>query len=376
MGVLSDVRVLEIGSIGPGPMAALLLAQMGANVIRIGRHEAGKGKRKAAFDLLYRGRPLLPLDLKNANDREKLLDLVDNADVLIEGFRPGVCERLGIGPEDCLRRNPRLVYGRMTGWGQDGPLSHTAGHDINYMAIAGALHMIGVRERPVPPLNLVGDFGGGSLYLAFGIACALFERSRSGKGQVIDAAIVDGTAALLSLFHGLMASGEWKDERQANLLDGGNPVYSVYETSDAKHMAVGCLEPQFYQAMIGILGLDHLVPKPGTHLDPSNWPTLRRELTRIFTSKTRDEWTALFEGSDACVSPVLALGEAVTHPHNIARRNLVRIEGVTIPQAAPRFSRSGASTPELSLEAALAGWKVPGHEARLHPSMPDGKMML
>lgn len=337
MGILSGVHVLEISSIGPGPMAALLLAQMGATVTRVGREDAAKKKRKSQFDLLYRGRPLLPLDLKNPNDRDRFLELVDSADVLIEGFRPGVCERLGIGPDQCLPRNPRLIYGRMTGWGQTGPLSQVAGHDINYLAISGALHAIGTTERPVAPLNLVGDFGGGSLYLAFGIACALFERGRSGKGRVIDAAIIDGTVSLLSLFFGLLGSGEWADQRYANLLDGGNPTYDVYETSDGKHVAVGCLEPQFYRQMVETLGLADTAPVPGAHTAPAHWPALRSILKAAFITKARDEWAEIFEGSDACVSPVLSLREAAEHPHNIARQYLVQCDDVLVPQPAPRF---------------------------------------
>lgn len=356
MGVLTGVRIVEMESIGPGPMAAMLLSQMGADVIRIGRPDATR--LPVDHDLLYRGRPRLALDLKDGADLAKLLVLIERADVLIEGFRPGVCERLGIGPDECLRRNPRLVYGRMTGWGQSGPLAHTAGHDINYLAISGALHAIGTAERPIPPLNLVGDFGGGALYLAFGVACALFDRSRTGRGQVIDAAIVDGTSSLLSLFHGLMASGQWVERRASNLLDGGSPVYDVYSTSDGGHVAVGCLEPQFYREMIALLGIGETVPPPGEHLAAEHRETLRRTLADAFRRKSRDEWAEVFAGTDACVSPVLSMAEAARHEHNLTRGTLQAVEGVTIPRPAPRFSGTSEGGPPTTLDEALRSWGV------------------
>ena len=356
MSVLKDVRIVELESIGPGPMAAMLLSQMGAEVIRIGR--PGASLPPVDQEILSRGRPLIQLDLKNGVDLKRARALIDKADVLIEGYRPGVCERLGIGPDECLRRNPRLIYGRMTGWGQTGPLARTAGHDINYLAISGALHAIGTGERPVAPLNLVGDFGGGALYLAFGIACALFERSRSGKGQVVDAAIVDGTASMLSLFYGLIASGEWVEQRASNLLDGGSPVYDVYLTSDARHVAVGCLEAQFYDEMISILGIRDSVPPPGEHLAAAHRGTLRQALAGAFRKRSRDEWASVFEGTDACVSPVLSMVEAARHSHNRARETLKAVDGSMVPQPAPRFSRTHASEKPARLEDVLSSWNV------------------
>ena len=340
MSVLKGVRIVEMEGIGPGPMAAMLLWQLGAEVITIGR--PGAPRLPVDHDFLSRGRPRMPLDLKNSLDLERARTLIAHADILIEGYRPGVCERLGIGPDECLRRNPRLIYGRMTGWGQTGPLAGTAGHDINYLAMSGALHAIGTAERPVPPLNLVGDFGGGALYLALGIACALFERSRSGKGQVVDAAIIDGTASLLSMFHGLVASGEWVEQRASNLLDGGSPVYDVYVTRDGGHVAVGCLEPQFYDEMITVLGIRDKVPPPGQHLAAKHREALRRALADAFRQRSRDEWAEVFAGTDACVSPVLSMAEAARHPHNQARGMLKAVDGAMSSSACARLQQNSS----------------------------------
>jgi alpha-methylacyl-CoA racemase len=341
MGPLDGVRVVEITGIGPGPFCAMLLADMGAEVIRVDRPERA-GQRVPA--LMARGRRSLVVDLKHERGPEVVLRLVERADALLEGFRPGVAERLGIGPAACLGRNPRLVYGRMTGWGQDGPLHHAAGHDIAYIALAGALHPIGEPGgAPVPPLNLVGDFGGGGLLLAFGLACGLVEARRSGRGQVVDAAIVDGAALLTTAVHELTALGAWEERRGVNLLDGGAPYYSVYETADGEHMAVGALEPKFYAELIDKLGL------PAAELPPredrERWPELRERLAAAFRGRSRAEWTGVFEGSDACVAPVLRPSEAVAHPHHRARGSFVPVGGSPQPAPAPRFSRTPPARP-------------------------------
>jgi alpha-methylacyl-CoA racemase len=340
-GPLSGVKVLEMAGIGPGPFCGMMLADMGADILRVDRlAPADLGlplDRK--FDVTARGRRSIGLDLKQASAIEVVLELVEKADVLIEGFRPGVAERLGIGPQACLARNPRVVYGRITGWGQDGPLAQSAGHDINYIALAGALHAIGrAGQAPVPPLNLVGDYGGGGMYLAFGILCALYERSASGRGQIVDAAMTDGVASMLSIFYGRMAADAWRDERGVNVIDGGAPWYDVYETADGKHVAVGALEQRFYDELLIQLGLD-LTDLPDRH-DRSQWPQLRARLRDTFLQKTRDQWCEILEGHDACFAPVLSLGEAPAHPHNRARRTFVEAEGVIQPAPAPRFSRT------------------------------------
>jgi alpha-methylacyl-CoA racemase len=341
LGPLDGVRVVEIAGIGPGPFCAMLLADMGAEVVRVDRPEAA-GQRVPA--LMARGRRSLVVDLKQERGREVVLRLVERADALLEGFRPGVAERLGIGPAACQDRNPRLVYGRMTGWGQDGPLRQAAGHDLAYIALAGALHPIGEPGGPpVPPLNLLGDFGGGGLLLAFGIACGLVEARRSGRGQVIDAAIVDGAALLTTAVHELTALGAWEERRGVNLLDGGVPYYSVYETADGEHMAVGALEPKFYAELIDKLGLnaDELPPRE----DRERWPELRERLAAAFRARTREAWTDVFEGSDACVAPVLRPSEAVAHPHNRARNSFIPVGGSPQPAPAPRFSRTPPERP-------------------------------
>jgi len=363
MGPLEGVRVIELAGIGPAPMCCMLLADLGADVLRVDRIDASPElfPAPARFQVLNRGRRSVGLDLKSADGRSAALDLVARADLLVEGFRPGVAERLGLGPSTCHAKNPRLVYGRMTGWGQDGPLASTVGHDIDYLALTGALHAIGrAGEPPVPPLNLVADFGGGALYLAVGLLAALVERERSGLGQVVDAAMVDGAAHLTTMVHGLMAAGAWRDERGVNVLDGGAPFYDVYRTKDGKYLAVGALEPRFFAALVRLLELpevDH-----GRQLAPSEWPLLRASLATRILEKTRDEWCAIFAGSDACVAPVLSWTEAKEHPHLRARGTFVEIDGVVQPAPAPRFSRTVPAVPHAAHEphadtfAALADW--------------------
>lgn len=347
MGPLKGIRVVELAAIGPGPMCAMLLADLGADVVRIDRLEpSGLGVAMAPrFDVTARNRRSIALDLKHAQGREAALRLIEQADVLIEGFRPGVAERLGVGPQECLARNPRLVYGRMTGFGQDGVLAQAAGHDLNYIALAGALAAIGPRGgAPVPPLNLVGDYGGGALYLAFGILAALVERNRSGQGQVVDAAMVEGAASLMAMFYGLHAAGTWRAERGVNLLDGGAPFYSVYETADGEFVSVAALENKFFAELAQRIGLeDEFVAK---QYDVQTWPRLRARLAEIFKGKTRDAWCALLEGSDACFAPVLSMQEAPRHPHNVSRGVFVEIDGYPQPAPAPRFSRTPAAVPK------------------------------
>jgi alpha-methylacyl-CoA racemase len=341
MGPLAGITVIEIAGIGPGPYCGMLLADMGADVIRVDRAQAVQGGDPARppADLLARGRRSVGVDLKNPEGVEVVLKLVERADALFEGFRPGVAERLGIGPDECLARNPRLVYGRMTGWGQDGPYAAAAGHDINYISLAGALEPIGRRgEAPVPPLNLVGDFGGGGMFLAFGIACGIVEAQRSGQGQVIDAAMVDGAASLMTMTHSFRAMGIWNDERGTNMLDTGAHYYDVYETADGKYVSIGSIEPQFYAELLRLTGLE------GEELpwqqDRSHWPELKERFAAIFRTKSRDEWCELMEGTDVCFAPVLAIPEAVVHPHNVARGTFVEVAGITQPGPAPRFGRT------------------------------------
>ncbi|SLN59729.1 CaiB/BaiF CoA transferase family protein [Oceanibacterium hippocampi] len=345
MGPLKGRKIVEIAGIGPGPMCAMLLADLGAEVVRVDRTvDSGLGLRRgkgddSAYNLLARGRKSVAVDLKKPEGVETVLRLVEQADGLIEGFRPGVTERLGIGPDVCLERNPRLVYGRMTGWGQHGPLAQAAGHDINYIALTGALHAIGRKDSgPVPPLNLVGDFGGGALYLAFGIVAAMLEAERSGKGQVVDAAMTDGAASLMTIFYGMHASGMWRDERGVNVLDTGSHFYEVYETADGKHVSIGSIEPKFYAELVRLAGLEgeELAPQ----MDPANWPGLRARFAEIFRRKTREEWCAIMEGTDVCFAPVLSLAEAPGHPHNKARETFVEVAGIVQPNVAPRFSRT------------------------------------
>lgn len=359
MGPLSGLKVLEFAGLGPAPFACMMLADLGADVLRVDRAGAGNllGLDR---DVLDRGRRSLVLDLKSEAGLETARRLAGVADVLVEGFRPGVMERLGLGPEVLRAANPRLVYARMTGWGQSGPLADTAGHDLGYIALTGALHAIGDADHPVPPLNLVGDFGGGSTMLVTGILAALFERQRSGEGQVIDAAITDGTALLTAMIWSMKAEGKWADARAANLLDGGSAVYRAYPCADGHHLAVAPLERKFFEIFARGLGLDPA--EWPDHLDPAVGPALAARIGAILKTKTRDEWAALFEGADACVTPVLSLDEAPDHPHNRARATFVEIDGVRQPAPAPRFSRSVPSTPKPAPgpgeggAAALAEW--------------------
>jgi alpha-methylacyl-CoA racemase len=340
-GPLEGVRVVELAGIGPGPFAAMMLADMGADVVRVDRTQkvAGGDPAHPPLDLLGRGRRSVGVDLKHPEGAGVVLKLAEHADVLIEGFRPGVMERLGIGPEECMARNPRLVYGRMTGWGQEGPYADAAGHDINYIALAGALDPIGrAGERPVPPLNLVGDFGGGGMFMAYGVVCALLEAGRSGRGQVIDAAMVDGAAVLTTFIHSLRAIGLWTDERGTNLLDTGAHFYDVYETADHRFISVGSIETQFYAELLRLSGLEG-EELPG-QMDRSQWPALKDRVAEVFRTKTRDEWCALMEGTDVCFAPVLSMGEAPAHPHNRRRETFVEVAGVPQPAPAPRFGRT------------------------------------
>jgi alpha-methylacyl-CoA racemase len=345
MGPLAGVKVVEIAGIGPGPFTAMMLADMGADVVRVDRAAQVHGFDPATppKDVMNRGRRSVGVDLKHPEGVATVLELVAGADALIEGFRPGVMERLGLGPEVCLEHKPALVYGRMTGWGQHGPMAPMAGHDMNYIAIAGALGAIGrPDERPQPPLNLVGDFGGGGLLLAFGIVCGVLEARASGRGQVIDAAMVDGTAVLTTFIHGFMAMGIWSDERGVNMLDTGAHYYEVYECADGRFLSVGAIEPQFYAVLLEKTGLAG-DPDFAKQNDRSMWPVLKERLAAVIATRTRDEWAEIFDGTDACVAPVLSLGEAPQHPHNVARANFVTLDGVTQPAPAPRFSRTVAS---------------------------------
>ncbi len=344
MGPLHGVRVIEIASLAPAPFGCMILADLGADVVRVDRAGGGAGLDFAPPGPLARSRRSIALNLKDPAGIDVLLRLADTADVLVEAFRPGVAERLGFGPQVCAGRNPRLIYARMTGWGQHGPLASTAGHDIDYIAVAGSLDPIGrAGERPVPPLNLIGDFGGGGMLLAVGVLAALLERDRSGLGQVVDAAMVDGSALLASFLYGLRAAGAWRDERGTNLLDGGAPFYDTYRTADGRHVAVGALEPQFYAELLARLGLDP-AGLPAQY-DRSGWPVLRAALTAAFGSRTQAEWVAVFDGSDACVAPVASLADAPDHPHNAARGTFIDVGGLIQPAPAPRFSRTPAGPP-------------------------------
>jgi len=343
-GPLSGLKIIEIAGIGPGPFCAFMLADMGADIVKVDRADRVRGgdAETPPADVLMRGRRSIGVDLKSPAGVELVLQLVEQADALFEPFRPGVAERLGIGPDECLARNPKLVYGRMTGWGQDGPYAQAAGHDINYIALAGALEPIGRRgEGPTPPLNLVGDFGGGGMLLAFGVACALVERASSGKGQVVDAAMVDGAAVLMSMFHGFRATGMWTNERGSNLLDTGSHFYDAYECSDGEYVSIGSIEPQFYAELLRITGLSD-DPEFAKQMDRSAWPGLKQRLREVFRTKTRDEWCALMEHTDVCFAPVLTIDEAAGHPHNVARKTFVEVGGISQPSPAPRFSRTHA----------------------------------
>ncbi|WP_407699940.1 CaiB/BaiF CoA transferase family protein [Streptomyces liliiviolaceus] len=376
-GPLSGVRVVELAGIGPGPFAAMLLADLGADVVRVDRPGGGSLAIDPAHDVTNRNKRSVIVDLKAADGAERVLALVERADILVEGFRPGVAERLGIGPEACHARNPGLVYGRMTGWGQDGPLAPRAGHDIAYIALTGTLGMIGAPdEPPAVPANLLGDYAGGSLYLVVGVLAALHHARATGSGQVVDAAIVDGTAHLSSMIHGMLAAGGWQDRRGANLLDGGCPYYGTYETADGRYMAVGALERQFYEEFTDLLGLgDHASARK----DLARWGELREAVAARFRTRTRDEWAAVFEGSDACVAPVLSLREAPHHPHLAARGTFTDHGGITQPAPAPRFSatptavRGEPALPGTGTAEVARDWDVPGLlEGIPEPTAPKG----
>lgn len=349
-GPLAGLRVVEMAGLAPGPFACTVLADLGADVIRVDRATPGRDVLTLPNDPLARSRRSVGVDVKDPAGLEIVRRLVDRSDVFVEGFRPGVAERMGLGPEDCLDRNPRLVYGRVTGWGQDGPMASAAGHDINYIGIAGALDPIGrAGERPVPALNLIGDFGGGGLLLAMGILAALHERVSSGRGQVVDASMVDGAALLTTQMHGMHAVGMWAGGRGENMLDGGAPYYDTYRCSDGKHVAVGAIEERFWAALLGVLDLD-AAEIPNRH-DPAHWPAVRTILTERIATRTRDEWSKLAEGTDACLTPVLTPWEAVDHPHNKARGTFVRVDGVPQPAPAPRFDRTPPEPPTAPVPA-------------------------
>ncbi len=353
MGPLHGYRIIELAGIGPGPFCGMMLSDMGAEVIRVDRL-AGQPRRSK--DVLARNRKSIAVDLKQPEGVEVVLRLCETADALFEGFRPGVTERLGLGPDDCIGRNEKLVYGRMTGWGQDGPLAHAAGHDINYIALTGALHAIGPPgAKPVPPLNLVGDFGGGGMLLAYGLVCALLEAQRSGKGQVVDAAMVDGAASLMAMFYTMGAAGAFKDERGTNLLDGGAHFYNTYETSDGEYICLGSIEPQFYALLVEKAGLDP--ERFSAQMDGAQWSAFKDELAEVFKSKSQAQWCEIMEGSDVCFAPVLSVFDAPKHPHNVARDAFVEVDGVVQPSPAPRFSRSTTETPK--------GARAPGEDSHL-----------
>ncbi|MEG3630266.1 CaiB/BaiF CoA transferase family protein [Streptomyces poriticola] len=377
-GPLSGVRVVELAGIGPGPFAAMLLADLGADVVRVDRPGGPGLAVDPAYDVTNRNKRSVVVDLKAPGGPDRVLDLAARADVLIEGYRPGVAERLGVGPGPCHARNARLVYGRMTGWGQDGPLAPRAGHDIAYIALTGALGMIGrPDEPPAVPANLLGDYAGGSLYLVVGVLAALHHARETGTGQVVDAAIVDGAAHLSAMIHGMLAAGGWQDRRAANLLDGGCPFYGTYQTADGQYMAVGALERQFYDEFTTLLGIADLAPARD---DVARWGELREAVAARFRSRTRDEWTAVFEGTDACVAPVLSLREAPHHPHLAARGTFTDHGGLTQPAPAPRFSatpatvRTGPALPGADTAAVARDWDVPGlPTSSSHPHRKAGQ---
>lgn len=360
MGPLAGVKVIEMVGIGPGPLCAMLLADLGAEVIRVDR-PGGDQRIARSAALLGRNRKSIIVDLKKPGGVETVLRLLERADALLEGFRPGVMERLGLGPDTCLKRNSRLIYGRMTGWGQDGPLALSPGHDINYIALSGALHAIGEKGgRPIAPLNLLGDFAGGAMFLALGIVCALLEARQTGLGQVIDCSMVEGTAVLTTLFFAMQQAGLWKDERGTNGLDGGSHFYNTYETQDGKWIAIGAMEPQFYATLIEKIGADPQLL--ALQNQPDKWPALKAELARIFRSRTREQWQEILEGSDACFSPILSLAEAPLHAHNRARGSFIEVDGMVQPAPAPRFSRTpqevrhGSRLPGADTVAVLQAW--------------------
>ncbi|PRB41103.1 carnitine dehydratase [Arthrobacter sp. MYb23] len=368
-GPLEGLKVIELAGLGPGPHAAMMLADLGADVVRIERPGHMEQATLPATNQLLRNRRLLVADLKNEDDLAMVLQLIEQADVLIEGFRPGVAERLGLGPDTCLATNAGLVYARMTGWGQSGPMRNRAGHDINFISLTGALHSIGNQgQKPVAPLNLVGDFGGGSMFLVVGVLSALFERQTSGQGQVVDAAMVDGTSVLMQMMWEFRGMGDWSPERGTNLLDTGAPFYDTYTCADGKWVAVGALEPQFYAQLLVGLGLDS--EDLPAQMDRSLWPTLRSRFTEVFSTKDRDHWSAVFAETDACVSPVLSLGEAVLDPHLVERGTIIDVEGIAQGAPAPRFSRTPTELPRPPRamgpdhEAVLRQWLDARSEAK------------
>ena len=372
VGPLFGIRIVEFAGIGPGPFTAMMLSDLGADVVRIDRADrvVDAAKAQASPDVLNRGRRSVGIDLKRADGAAAALRLVEKADVLLEGFRPGVMEKLGLGPAICVEKNPRLVYGRMTGWGQDGPLARAAGHDINYIALSGVLESIGrAGERPLPPLNLVGDFGGGGMLLVCGVLAALVERSTSGKGQVIDAAMVDGAALLSTMFYAFRNMQMWSEQRGTNVLDTGAHFYEVYETKDGKYVAIGAIEPQFYAELLTLLGLGQ-DPRFAFQLNRDDWPAMKEGFAQVFRQKTRDEWCLVFEGSDACFAPVLTALEAPAHPHLAARQTFTTVEGAMQPSPAPRFSRTpGAiarppAAPGAHTDEALGDWGFGEEEIR------------
>jgi alpha-methylacyl-CoA racemase len=362
-GPLAGIRVVELAGLGPAPFAGMLLADLGAEVVRVERPDAGPLRvGDPRFDLLNRGKRAIVVDLKHESGAATVRWLISRADVVLEGFRPGVAERLGVGPAECLTRNPRLVYGRMTGWGQSGPLASTAGHDLNYLAVTGVLHAIGPADGPPQiPLNLLGDFGGGALYLVVGVLAALQQAGRTGRGQVVDAAIVDGVTHLATQVTGLLAAGIWRDARGVNLLDGGAPFYSVYETADGRYLAVAALEPRFYQQFVALLGIAGELP---AQYDPAGWPRLRDAFAAAIRSRPLHEWVAVFDGTDACVSPVLTLAEAREHPQLAERGTVITVAGVPQPAPAPRFSGTPAADPgpppgvPEPVESVFADWGI------------------
>jgi alpha-methylacyl-CoA racemase len=361
MGPLKGIKIIEVGGIGPGPFCAMMLADMGADIIRVDRKGPFQGPVEPKYNVWHRNRRSVLIDLRKPEGRKVVLKLIEKSDALIEGFRPGVMEGLGLGPDVCLKRNPKLVFGRMTGWGQEGPLARVAGHDINYIALSGALYAIGrPGENPVPPLNLVGDLGGGGMLLALGILCALLEVKKSGQGQIVDAAMVDGAALLMGIFYAMRAAGVWTDQRGTNILDGGAHFYDTYETRDGKWVAIGAIEPQFYALLLEHTGIED--PDFQVQMDSEKWLDLKEKLAAIFKTKTRHEWCRIMEGTDVCFAPVLSLDEAPKHPHNVLRKTFVEFEGLLQPAPAPRFSRThpeihtAPPDPGEHTESALLDW--------------------